>query len=45
MEDKAEYDPRYVEYLEDAQNELEAILNGEGYDVHVDTDRGCCVED
>ena len=45
LEDKAEYDPRYVEYLEDAKADLEAILDGEGYDVHVDSDRGCWVED
>ncbi len=45
LEDKAEYDPRYAEYLENAKADLEAILDGEGYDVHVDSDRGCWVED
>lgn len=45
LEDKAEYDPRYDEYLEDAKADLEAILDGEGYDVHVDSDCGCWVED
>ncbi len=45
LEDKAEYDPRYAEYLENAKADLEAILDGEGYDVHVDSERGCWVED
>ena len=45
LEDKAEYDPRYAEYLEDAKAELEAILDGEGNYVHVDSERGCWVDD
>ena len=44
-EDKLEYDPKYAEYIEDAKNDLEAIYNDEGYNVHIDPVRGCWVKD